>query len=479
MNAPVKLLTIGDSTAQGFRSLSAARTDQCFSTIIAGVLGDQAYRFPLWKDSGLPVDLEVLLRQLVKHYGSDIKGFEWVTLLGRINEVLDDSEDYYERGAGQAHLPDETAPPRWSNLGFFGAKVADAWQVTPSLCLEGIARAQGRSRDGFLGSPSAPFYRSALRMLNPTLNPEHQDKSQLDWVAQSARNGGIENLIVCLGANNCLGTMIDLEVRDTPDDPARPPHRLDHFQREAARWNLWSPKDFEADYRELVRRLVDAIGDNSGRRCRVFVATVPLMTIAPVATGVGKTSVIDDQIYYELYTYFPFDEEFARSTGKCLTQAQALHIDETIRTFNATIVAEAQAHDFHVVDLATVLSKMAWKRNGGHPPYQFPRFFEDQPGPPVNTLYYHADRQGRRQRGGVFSLDGIHATAIGQGLMAWEFLKVMEAVGVPDADPDRVPWADIFREDSLFASPISLMQELYEHQKLAELILRLMKWFGR
>jgi hypothetical protein len=173
MNSAVKLLTIGDSTAQGFRSLSAARTDQCFSTIIGGVLGDEAYRFPSWKESGLPVDLEVVLRHLVKHYGSSIDGLEWLTVLSRINAILDESEDYYERGGGRAHLPDPTAPPRWSNLGFFGAKVADAWQVTPALCLDGIARKRDQAGDAFLGLPNAPFYRSALRVLNPTLDPAH------------------------------------------------------------------------------------------------------------------------------------------------------------------------------------------------------------------------------------------------------------------------------------------------------------------
>jgi hypothetical protein len=102
----------------------------------------------------------------------------------------------------------------------------------------------------------------------------------------------------------------------------------------------------------------------------------------------------------------------------------------------------------------------------------------------VNTKYYHASPQGRLEQGGVFSLDGVHPTAIGHGLIAHEFLKVMNTVGVKTASsgetvtPGMLNWPGIFQSDSLYSQPITLMQELYQHEKLAEFLLKAARWFG-
>lgn len=72
---------------------------------------------------------------------------------------------------------------------------------------------------------------------------------------------------------------------------------------------------------------------------------------------------------------------------------------------------------------------MAYKRNNGQPTYDFPDYF-DFIYPMVNTKYYHTDSEGRVRQGGLFTLDGVHPSAISQGLLAYEFLKVMNAAGV-------------------------------------------------
>src|SRR4051794_33622682 len=101
----MRLFTLGDSLSQGFRSAAAARTDQCYSTLVAKVLGANPYEFPDWPHGGLPADLERLMRALQAKYGSNIGGFEWLSVVETVNAVLDDSEDYYERGGGSEDKP--------------------------------------------------------------------------------------------------------------------------------------------------------------------------------------------------------------------------------------------------------------------------------------------------------------------------------------------------------------------------------------
>jgi hypothetical protein len=485
----MRLFTIGDSISQGFRSLAAAQTDQCFSTLLARVLGADEYCYPTWDRYGLPINLEAIMRRLEGRYGPNIGGLEWLTVLSTINGLLDEGEEYYERGNGSEIIPYPSAPQVWSNVAFYGATVADSWQLTPALCLQAIAQEKAKTGgDNVLQGPNAPFYRSALRMLNPQLAPEHMNKSQLDWVKTLAEADGIENLVIWLGANNCLGTIIGLNINQTLNDPSRRPHTLPYFERDRYKWNLWHPEDFAAEYGEFLARLTAALSKNKAPNGKVFVATIPLVTIAPLAKGVGDTMEIKRKgaapgakgdIYFKYYTYFPFDEEFARKTSVQLSLNDAVHIDSCIREYNTTIKTLTEnLPGFHVVDMAAALDAMAWKRNDGNPTYQFPAFF-DFLHPRVDTKYYHSDEQGRLRQGGIFSLDGVHPTAVGHGIMAWEFLKVMKAEKVQGANPDALPWAEIFRSDTLYSSPIRLMHEIYEHGRLAEHLVKLIKTFGR
>jgi hypothetical protein len=105
----MKLFTIGDSVSQGFMSLAAARTDNAYSTLIAKQLGleiySDQYRFADWNDSGIPLNIEVIMRELQSRYGSNIGGLEWLTVGQTINRIVDRAEDYYERGEGRADVP--------------------------------------------------------------------------------------------------------------------------------------------------------------------------------------------------------------------------------------------------------------------------------------------------------------------------------------------------------------------------------------
>jgi hypothetical protein len=482
----MKLLTIGDSISQGFMSGAAARTDLAYSTLIARSLklSDRDYSYPnVWGAGGLPLNLENLLRQFVKKYSTDISGLEWIGVAKTVADFIDQIEDYYERGKGSAYQTDPNGAKFYHNIAVQGFDVADSWLITPKVCREAIARVDAREAgDGFLSFPSATFYRTALKVLNPSLDPKFDQFSALEWIRYHAVSEGLENLIVWLGANNSLGTVLGLSIRQTPNDGTDSLLALSHQDRE--QWNLWHPNDFTIEYTEFLNRLDDILQLNRAPNCNVFIGTIPLVTIAPLAKGVGPTTLIEvdtdfgtqeEYIYYKYYTYFFREEEALRNAKKgYLTLMDALYIDNCIRQYNKTIKQLVAAKNeqigrsrYHIVDTSRALQEIAFKRNAGRVKYKFPEYFKFQY-PPVNTKYYHADEQGRFKQGGLFSLDGIHPSAIGQGLIAYEFLKVMKQVGV--TQQINLDWDAIFRSDSLYSSPIPLMHELYENDQLAELL---------
>jgi hypothetical protein len=487
----MKLFTIGDSISQGFMSGAAARTDLSYSTLVANLMKLTDYQYPnAWGSGGLPINLEKVLRALAKQFGSDINGLDWVTAVPLVNRLLDEVEDFY--------VPDPSGATYFPNVASQGFQVADAWLITPELCQKEIAKsnAEGGNKDGTFALPNAVFYRTALKVLNPSLNPAFNNCSQLEWLRRHATETqeGVENVLLWLGANNALGTVMGLNIKQTSNKDAL----MYMSPKDRRQWNLWHPKDFEIEYRELLDRVDQVMQNNRNPNGKVFVGTVPLVTIAPIAKGVGSTTLIEVDpdfdtevlegsektskaakgqcVYYKYYTYFFRDEEaVSKRDTAYLTLADALHIDDCIRRYNRTIkalIAEKNEQlgqkRYYVVDISRALQEIAYKRNAGQVQYKFPEFFDLQY-PGVNTKYYHADAQGRLRQGGIIGLDGIHPTAVGQGLIAYEFLKVMKDVGVVNSTD--LNWQQIFNSDTLYSQPIPIMQELYENKNLAEFCL--------
>lgn len=477
----IKLFTIGDSISQGFMSGAAARTDLAYSTLIAKVLKSRIYHIPKWALGGLPVNLEELMRKLEETYGSEINTVEWTLALAMtIPKFVDGVEDYYERGPGAADRPYGETIDFFHNVSVRGFTVSDAWLITGRYCKRLIDSAT--KSDGVYAMPNESLARTALKVLNPSLNPDHDDKSQLDWLKFHAQGQGVENAIVWLGANNALGTILDLSIRHTPGKGTT----VGLPRETLLGWNLWHPIDFESDYTMLLDKIDEAL---EGQSTKVFLGTIPLVTIAPLAKGVGDTFEVpikdDDGVenivtYYKNYTYYPFDEQYAFETGTNLSFSQVLHIDNCIREYNKIIKRLQKERNrlypdrYHIVDMADVLDQLAFKRNNGVPRYTFPEYFNFKY-PTVNTKFYHVDRNKNLKQGGIFSLDGVHPTAIAHGLIAHEFLKVMQSVNVLGANPHALNWDAIFESDRLYQEPISIMQEVYQNSHLVEWVLRIVK----
>jgi hypothetical protein len=510
----MKLFAIGDSFTQGFMSGAAAKAEQSYVKVVANVLGLTNTEFRIcdhWAYDGLPVNIEALLRVLEKRFGDDIAGpIEWPLAIQAIGSYLDSVEDYWERGAG--HI--KQSYPASSDLYFhnsavWGMRIADVWNLNARTARKLVENNSASQSDGFFSLPSAPFYRTVNRMLNPQQDPVCDDLSVLDWlekhvtgVAPSANKGGVENLILSLGSNNVLGTALSLKPNQTTLVNGLPPHQLTHEQREFTEdgkdrnWNLWHPDHFRLEYEDLIERVDQIMSQNpAGVEWNVFVANVPHVTIIPLAKGLGeKFSVkrpdragnLVERIYFKYYGYFFLEEEDLHERWKnYLTLQEAVFIDDSIDEYNKSIDAllakfnaKYDKNRYHLIDINDTLAKLAWKRNNGVPTYDLPEPLKFRY-PPVNTKYYNATFDGQKnvlKDGGLFSLDGVHPTAIGQGIIASEFLKVMSAAGVVNnvgvpVTAAQLDWDnEIIPSDSLYQKPIALVKEIYEQEKLIWLI---------
>src|SRR5215217_4014574 len=427
----MKLLTIGDSVSQGFMSLAAARTDLSYSTLLARAMGlelgeeytypEGEYHYPAWGAGGLPLNIEAMLRRLNERYGSDLSLFEVPGVLRTIHGVAGETKAYYETGPGSATIPAPGEIEFFHNVAVQGFDVADSWLVTPNLCRQEIELAHDGGGEGLIG-PSAAFYRTALKVLNPSLQEEYDDFTQLGWLQRHVDSAeGVENILLWLGANNALGTVISLDIKQTPNDGVNMPEEMDHVTRDKVRgWNLWHPADFEREYEKLLHKVDEIMQGNKAKDWKVFVGTVPVVTIVPLAKGVGPEAEIDIErpviapdgtceevpdrsVYYKYYVWFPLDEDVVRDGGSTpyLTIHDAIHIDESVRQYNRTLARliselnrsyrdNGEPQRYYVVDLADAMQRMAWKRNQANPTYKFPDYFKFIY-PKVNTKYYYVN----------------------------------------------------------------------------------------
>lgn len=457
-----KLIAIGDSLTQGFQSGAIFQTAWSYPAMIARSMGlniPSQFRVPSFPGSGLPINLEELLNFMQRHLGPDINTLEWIVrfpvLLG---QFLDETENIYERGAGARPAAFGGV---YHNLAVWGFRVADAFTITSDYCRHVITDEEGFIEDDFLGVPSAPMYRTARRVLNPRQRPEREHWTVLDNLRHLVQEDpNLENLILWLGANDCLGTVLELNVKDmdttsVSDDP-----------RERRRWNLMHEQVFAQDYARLVEKIREIIPPETN----VFVANIPHVTIPPVTQGIppfkGK--------YFPYYgRFFSTKDNFNPLWQACITGDDAAVIDERINKFNATIKRIVEEQGWHLVDMCKILDALAVKRNEmedapGRPlrDYYADLKLTDHPllrlSPIPNILRLRTTKHGKRQAGGLFSLDCFHPSTIGYGIVAEAFLRVMQEAGVSEADPARLNWSDIIAHDALLQQPPLLWDDITE-----------------
>lgn len=460
-----RLVTVGDSLTQGFMSAAVHRTDLSWPAITAYELGLSAeqFAFPTYEwptgPGGLPLDLERLARSFEKRFGAHLDFWEIVTAGLWLQSYMDRVEDYWERGKG-SRTPPPGAP--FHNMAVYGWDLLDPLLLTSTVVASRLAHP---TKDDPL---SQLVERHQDRAAWPVLQRAREGtrgRTVLDAVADMSNpTQGVETLVVVLGSNNALGSVVTLEPAWTPEGYAD----LPADQRLAARvgCNLWRPSAFAADWSLLAAKLREIAAQH------VIIATVPSVTIAPIARGTFK-KVRPQSRYFPYYTRpWITDEDFDTRRDPYITEDEARAIDSAIDSYNETIInsvaaARSDGLDWYVFDMGSILDRLAtrryvdspWARPTWWTPYELPRALAALD-PVPNTRFFRSGPDGRSD-GGLFSLDGVHPTTSAYGILAQEVIKVMELAGVeffdrhglPRTGPVLVDFERLLRADTLISDP--------------------------
>ena len=460
-----RLVTVGDSLTQGFMSAAVHRTDLSWPAITAYELGLAAdeFTFPTYEwptgPGGLPLDLERLARSFEKRFGPHLDFWEIVTAGLWLRSYMDRVEDYWERGEG-ARTPPRGAP--FHNMGVYGWDVLDPQLLTSAMVAARLARP---TDDDPLSQLVEHHQDRAARPVLHRARSGTRARSVLDAVADMSGPGqGVETLVVALGSNNALGAVVTLEPAWTPEGY----DELSADDRLEARvgCNLWRPSAFAADWALLEAKLRQVAAQH------IIIATVPSVTIAPIARGTFK-KVRPQSRYFPYYTRpWVTDEDFDPQRDPCITEDEARAIDSAIDSYNETMISSVAAArsdglDWYLFDMGSLLDRLAtrryidspWARPTWWTPYELPRALAALD-PAPSTRFFRSGPDGRTE-GGLFSLDGVHPTTSGYGILAQEVIKVMELAGVefidrqgqPRTGPVLVDFDRLLRADTLIGSP--------------------------
>ena len=462
-----RLVTIGDSLTHGFQSGAIFNTDISWPMIVAHEMGwARHFRHPTYFGfGGLPLNLEFLIRTLEDGFGDRLSFWELPLALFRARQFMDQVEDYWERGPG-SHVPRIAGINH--NLSVYGWDLRDALSVT------------AQSLENQIDEPTDHLFkqivenaqeRAGLRVLKSAQDGNKNSLTAFQAAAQLGSEGtqekfgeghGIETLVVLLGANNALPSMLRLKVAwsgDGYDDPAK-----------KSQYTVWRPSHFKSEL-ELVVAEIKKI-----RARHVILGTVPHVTVAPVARGVGP-KVRKGSRYYPYYTR-PWikDEDFDPMNDPRITEQQARAIDSAIDQYNYAITDavrvaredEDDPRDWYLFDVAGLLDRLAARRYIDDPlarppwwrKYELPSELKAL-SPVPDSRFFVSGPEGRAQ-GGLFSLDGVHPTTIGYGIMAQEVINIMQQAGVPfylgdehtrRNGPVRVDFGRLISRDTLISSP--------------------------
>jgi hypothetical protein len=130
--------------------------------------------------------------------------------------------------------------------------------------------------------------------------------------------------------------------------------------------------------------------------------------------------------------------------------------------------ADGHERDWYLLDTAGMLDRLASRRyitdpNARPPwwtPYPLPVALRELD-PVPDSRFLLGDGQGGRACGGLFSLDGVHPTTVGYGLVAQEVINVMRRAGVVfrhrtgevRSEPVSVDFTRLINRDTLIRTP--------------------------
>lgn len=440
-----RLVVLGDSLSQGFKSFAIRDTKWAWPAMVARFGGIKDFRRP-WFDGpegypGLPLNLEEVVKQVYwPETVLDVR--QDARLLEQLRRIMAGVEKYWERGDGDLAVRAVADAARSGrdvtrvhhNLATWGMDIRDALSLDVDRLRSRIETSPRRGNQVVNQFVSAAYERSAMI----TMEGGGDSDTPVTLAKALGEDGGIETLVVALGANNILGTVIDFTIRWTEDEDY-----ADVDRHPESPYNAWTPEHFRHELDELLAAVEQVEADH------VIVFTVPHVTIAPMVRGVGDRMPGDR--YFARYTrpWIP-DHVFNPNRHDCLTGDELRVLDFAVDLYNEHIVAEVAKRDdpagqrWRVLDVAGILDRLAFRRylvdDDARPdwwtPYDLPaRLRELSPAP--DARFFRSDKFGRNA-GGLFALDGIHPTTTGYSLVAREVMQTMTDMGVPlaAAEPD-------------------------------------------
>jgi hypothetical protein len=433
-----RLVTIGDSLTHGFQSGAIYNTQISWPMIVAWEMGwDDHFRYPRYEGyGGLPLNIEYMVRKMEHAFGAEISWWEVPAALFEARHLMAQIEDWWERGPGSV-FPILKAINH--NLAVYGWDLRDAIERTAAKCSQDIHA----PKDDYLAQVVENANdRAALYVLNSARDNGGNGRylSPIDAAAELGKQGKIETLVVFLGANNALGSVVNLKVvwsrinKDDPNDTTKSPPDYQDLDRKNG-FTVWDPAHFQAELDVLAAKVaaIDA--------AHVIWTTVPHVTIAPIAKGVGGKVAIGSR-YYPYYTWAWLADTFNQADDPHITGAEARAVDSAIDQYNNAIAvavrnARRAGKDWYLLDVAGMLDRLASRRYiedvNAQPswwtgPYELPPFLKTLQ-PPLNSRFFASGPDGRTD-GGLFSLDGVHPTTVCYGMLAQEFIRIMERAGV-------------------------------------------------
>ncbi|MFF0815302.1 hypothetical protein ACFYVR_09135 [Rhodococcus sp. NPDC003318] len=436
---PHRLVTIGDSITQGFQSGAVFHTDLSFPAIIAYELGWlERFRFPRYGGpGGLPLNVELMLREVEAEFGTQPRIWQMPLVLYRVREFMDEVEDYWERGPG-TRLPDLSG--YLHNLSVYGWDLRDALSKTAETCAAAVAAPNDALIDQIVQNNAE---RAALRVY-PRWATKQRTMTLFDAAAalgddhDESTEAGIETLVVFLGSNNALRSVTDLRIDWSGPDFA------DLTAKN--RYTVWCPEHFASEFAQVV----DAVREINARH--VIWCTVPHVTIVPIARGLGGKLARGSRYFRHYARPWVRDEDFDPDVDPHITGEQAREVDAAIDMYNDVIEravregrsgASGPPRDWYLLDTAGILDALASRRfiddrSMRQNPTLRPDWWQRYPLPPPlralrpmpNSHFLVGDGRGGRGDGGLFSLDGVHPTTVGYGIVAQELIHIMTRAGV-------------------------------------------------
>lgn len=455
-----RLVVLGDSLSQGCQSLGLFHTDLSFPAIIASELGCfDSFRRPAYSAfEGLPLNLEYLVRELELRHSEQAAwwergsaGFDLDRLLDRMRDYCWDPDATASRSRGIMH-----------NLAIPGCDLRDLVTLTAETLKERWTNDEDVNGRG-LGNAGRVL---AYRVLESARGQGDEKRlTPVQAAVELGNQGGIETLIVFIGAANVMSTVLDLRVIWSGAD-----YKGEYRKRE---YNVWRPTHFQAELDEVAEQIV------SVKATHVIWATVPHVTIMPISRGVGTEKMRPGSRYFAHYTRpWISDGSFNADVHPHLTGNQARAIDAAIDQYNDAIAdkvreARLKGSDWLLVEAAGMFDRLAARRyvvdHDARPPWWTPyplpsEIIDLKP----DSRFFAAGPEGR-VAGGLFSLDGVHPTAITYAMLAEQFIRVMEKAGVDFYDargrrrepPVEVDYSRVIARDMLISDPPrSIMPDL-------------------